>query len=114
MTSKNLESRVEIIKMLVAERLTREEIAERLGMGYNTLASYLFKYPEIPKPIRKKNGPRDLEKYERIKILIGKGLNQSEISQRFGMSRQAINFYINYYPELKKIYDSYKRIKNDS
>jgi transcriptional regulator with XRE-family HTH domain len=96
------------IKGLLEEDLTREELAEKLGYKYGSFCSYLSRHPELSRPIRKRE-KEEKEKYGEIKGSIDRGLNQTEIAEKLGISRQAVNNYLDNHPELRKIYDEQRR-----
>ena len=107
MNSKRLEERAERHKLFVAEHLTRREIAEKFGLSYGGYKSYLAKHPELPKPDRQigsGGGNREYNEKHRQKYenLILQGLCQSEIARQLKRSRQAINAYLEYHPELPR------------
>ena len=45
------------------------------------------------------------EGYQKYKQLIEEGKSQSKIKEELGISRQAVSYYLNYHPELRKLYD---------
>jgi len=110
--SKSLENRVERIESLVAEGLTRKEIADKLGIKYTSFCIYLHLHPELPKPIKKSGRPQNLEKYNQIKKLIEEGLTRKEIADRLEMKYVTFCAYLSLHPELPKVKDKeYEKIK---
>lgn len=103
-----LEERTKKIELLAPEDLTRKEIAERLGMKYTSLCSYLYLHPEIPRLRIKRNS----EKEDKIKRLLEEDLSQSEIAERLKVTRAAISDYLGHHPELERPKDRrYNKIR---
>ena len=76
--------------------------SEDLGRPPNTTIKYWriagFEIKKCGRPFKQK----DEEPYLTYKRLLEQGHNQSKIARELGVSRQAVNYYTNYHPELRE------------
>ena len=99
------------IKLHVIEGLTRKEIADKLGLSYGGLDSYLYRHPELPKP-KKVFSNFNVERYNQIKQMLEEGFSQFRIAKLLGNKPTSmVNSYLKSHPELRQIYDNHRRNK---
>lgn len=86
--------------------------SQNISYGKSTIIKYWRKVGfEIKKRggRGKDKGHRDV--YEKYKLLLEQGQNQSKIAGELGISRQAVNDYLNANPGLRKIYEEKRKEK---
>lgn len=101
------------IKELIEKRLSRSEIANKIGISYSSFETYLINHPELPPVIDERKGIKDSDMYKKYKLLIRRGLNQNKIAGILEVKRQAVNDYLRRHSELRQIYQNIRRIKNE-
>ncbi|MEK9185113.1 MAG: hypothetical protein AAB866_03055 [Patescibacteria group bacterium] len=94
----NLE-KYNLIKKLIRGGSNQSEIAIRRGISRQAISDYLNNHPELQSPAE--------VKYKKIKELIKRGLNKSEMKGIY----EDIYRYIFRHPELRKIYEQNRKDK---
>ena len=81
--------------------------SKKIDFSVPTIIKYWKKAGFNTKRGRKRGGENRTysEGYQKYKQLIGEGHGQSKIKEELGISRQAVSYYLNYHPELRKLYD---------